>query len=239
MELLSLAHVLGDFYFQTNQMAERKRNCTWQLLVHGIIYAVTILGTISLLFGKIPERRIILTIGGIGAVHIIIDYVKNHLEKWFEKKNISPVLLFVVDQIIHISVLYVFWENVLLANTIINVAGIIGEKAKWDSVLLAILICGRPSAILIELGFNQMDIFKSDTAQEESSIKGGRWIGILEREMIVMLGLVKQYDAMAFVLAAKSIARYQQLDNKDFAEKYLIGTLLSALIAMTCTICIL
>ena len=37
---------------------------------------------------------------------------------------------------------------------------------------------------------------------------------------------------MGFVLTAKSIARFKQMENKDFAEKYLIGTLTSFLIAL-------
>ena len=41
-----------------------------------------------------------------------------------------------------------------------------------------------------------------------------------------------QLGAIGFVLAAKSLARFKQLDDRDFAEKYLVGTLLSVLIAL-------
>jgi hypothetical protein len=37
---------------------------------------------------------------------------------------------------------------------------------------------------------------------------------------------------VAIVLTAKSIARFKEFDNKDFAEYYLIGTLTSTLIAI-------
>jgi len=40
------------------------------------------------------------------------------------------------------------------------------------------------------------------------------------------------YPSIALILAAKSIARFKQLENKDFAEKYLVGTLLSIIIAV-------
>lgn len=37
-------------------------------------------------------------------------------------------------------------------------------------------------------------------------------------------------------MTAKSIARYKQLEDKNFAEKYLVGTLTSVLIAFLTTI---
>ena len=37
-----------------------------------------------------------------------------------------------------------------------------------------------------------------------------------------------------FVLTAKSVALYKQLEDKKFAEKYLVGTLFSATIAIAC-----
>jgi len=74
--------------------------------------------------------------------------------------------------------------------------------------------------------------YKQTVENKEEDIKIGSWIGILEREIILLLGLMGQYGAIGFVLAAKSLARYKQLENKSFAEKYLVGTLLSALIAI-------
>lgn len=62
----------------------------------------------------------------------------------------------------------------------------------------------------------------------------GSWIGILEREIIFILGLLGQYGAIGFVIAAKSLARHSQLNEPAFAEKYLIGTLLSSFMALVC-----
>ena len=36
--------------------------------------------------------------------------------------------------------------------------------------------------------------------------------------------LTGNYTAVAFALTAKSIARFKELDNKDFAEHFLLGT---------------
>ena len=59
----------------------------------------------------------------------------------------------------------------------------------------------------------------------------GRVIGILERVTLFVLVFTGQYSAMGFVLAAKAMARFKTLDDRDFAEYFLVGTLLSVAIA--------
>jgi hypothetical protein len=44
--------------------------------------------------------------------------------------------------------------------------------------------------------------------------------------------LLGQYGAIGFVLAAKGLVRFKELENRDFAEYVLFGTLLSALISI-------
>ena len=41
-----------------------------------------------------------------------------------------------------------------------------------------------------------------------------------------------QFGLIGFVLTAKSIARFKQMEDKNFAEKYLIETLTSFLIVL-------
>ena len=41
-----------------------------------------------------------------------------------------------------------------------------------------------------------------------------------------------QFGLIGFVLTAKSIARFKQMEDKNFAEKYLIGTLTSFLVVL-------
>ena len=62
--------------------------------------------------------------------------------------------------------------------------------------------------------------------------KAGRYIGILERYLTVIFFLLGQYTAIAFTLTAKSVARFKELEDADFAEQYLIGTLVSQLLAI-------
>ena len=60
---------------------------------------------------------------------------------------------------------------------------------------------------------------------------------MLERTIVVVLTMYGQFGAIAFVLTAKSIARFNKLsEDKDFAECYLVGTLASSAIAILATL---
>lgn len=55
----------------------------------------------------------------------------------------------------------------------------------------------------------------------------GRIIGVLERAIALTLVLLDQYGALGLVVAAKALARMRLLENREFAEYFLIGTLTS------------
>jgi len=57
-------------------------------------------------------------------------------------------------------------------------------------------------------------------------------IGILERMLILTFVFLNQYATIALILTAKSIARFEGLKKREFAEYYLIGTLSSILFAI-------
>ena len=60
----------------------------------------------------------------------------------------------------------------------------------------------------------------------------GKLIGNIERILLFILILSDNLAAIGFVITAKSIARFEELKHKKFAEYYLIGTLTSAVIAI-------
>ncbi|REL24979.1 hypothetical protein DYD21_15770 [Rhodohalobacter sp. SW132] len=60
----------------------------------------------------------------------------------------------------------------------------------------------------------------------------GRVIGMLERIFIFLFTIAGQYAAIGFILTAKGVVRYKEFENRTFAEYVLIGTLLSALLAL-------
>ena len=60
----------------------------------------------------------------------------------------------------------------------------------------------------------------------------GRAIGSLERALALTLVLLGDYAAVGWIIAAKSLARFKQLEDREFAEYFLVGTLASFLLAM-------
>jgi hypothetical protein len=64
-------------------------------------------------------------------------------------------------------------------------------------------------------------------AVSESELARGRIIGVLERAIVLTFVLLGEFGALGLVIAAKALARARQLDNMDFAEYFLIGTLAS------------
>ena len=113
------------------------------------------------------------------------------------------------------------------------VLGHVHPAALHNSMVYALmlLICLAPAAELVQ---KMLDTIR--LPDERSSSPNGALVGMLERTVILILGFNGQLGAIGFVLAAKSIARYKQLEDKAFAEKYLIGTLLSAVISLTCLV---
>src|SRR5262249_4517860 len=65
-----------------------------------------------------------------------------------------------------------------------------------------------------------------------SPAKVGATIGIIERLLIVTLMLTSAQAALGLVVAAKTIARFKRLDDRLFAEYYLLGTLASVSVAV-------
>jgi len=66
---------------------------------------------------------------------------------------------------------------------------------------------------------------------EAQTVRMGRTIGMLERALVLLLVVLDQWGAVGLVVAAKSLARFEDLKRRHFAEYYLIGTLTSLLVA--------
>ncbi|MDI6719871.1 MAG: hypothetical protein QMD46_09705 [Methanomicrobiales archaeon] len=66
--------------------------------------------------------------------------------------------------------------------------------------------------------------------QRKSLDKAGRWIGYLERILILTFVLLQEYTAIGFLVTAKSIFRFEA--TRQEGEYILLGTLLSFSVAI-------
>jgi len=109
---------------------------------------------------------------------------------------------------------------------------------RWGAVMLLatgyLYVCGRGMA-LVRAVLDLPDLLmprEDDRAVGGVEVTRGRAIGVLERAIALTLVLLSQYGALGLVVAAKSLARFKALEDRDFAEYFLIGTLASLLIAV-------
>lgn len=65
------------------------------------------------------------------------------------------------------------------------------------------------------------------SVQDKQEYDRGKMIGILERGLIFFLIVFNQVAGIAIIIALKSLARFKEMEDKSFAEYFLIGSLLS------------
>jgi hypothetical protein len=109
---------------------------------------------------------------------------------------------------------------------------------RWGTVLLLaagyLYVCGR-GIELVRAVLELPDLHlrrDDDRATGAVEVSRGRTIGVLERALVLTLVLLGQYAALGLVIAAKALARFKALEDREFAEYFLIGTLTSLLLAL-------
>lgn len=216
---LFLVHIIGDFYLQTDKycrLKESKKLKSWFLYVHA-----TIIGGLSWIVN--PSCDFLLYAGLVAMSHFIIDAIKVYSPK--------GLWSFVVDQLIHIVIL-------ITISTIYDTASelpmlMINDFGALSTLRLicAILLCMKPSNILIKLILEKYQVGESESC---NNIKNaGALIGNLERILTIVFVLLGQYEAIGFIVAAKSILRFKDTDTAK-TEYVLAGTFLSFGIAILC-----
>lgn len=66
---------------------------------------------------------------------------------------------------------------------------------------------------------------------DPSPLRGGLWIGLLERAAIVSTLWASWPDGIAIVMAIKGLGRFSELKDHRAAEQFILGTFASGLIA--------
>ncbi|SHI23624.1 Protein of unknown function [Sporobacter termitidis DSM 10068] len=240
--LLALAHMIGDFYLQSEHLACSKKEKLTSLLAHSGLYALPMLLVTIPYIGNSWWYAAVLA--SVIVSHGVIDFIKVKACGRFAN---SEKLLFFADQLLHIAVIYLV-ASIYAANglTVLNGAGnfLLGTynalapglpAGKLVRMLCAFLLIFKPANVIVK-------ILRPTSAGQDGQLeppaniqdnKAGSMIGNLERVLMLILLMLGQYTAIAFILTAKSITRYNKIvETPSFAEYYLIGTLTSVLIAV-------
>ena len=169
----------------------------------------------------------------ISILHFLINLIKNKLEKRFPQRRLQ-LLFFLLNQLVHIIMIIGIYYIFNLENLTNNFYIKLQNYENFKTIILYILIFSiilDPASVFIRKLFISISS-KTYPKIYSEELKAGNIIGKLERIIIAILLLNNQFGVIGFVLTAKSIARFKQMENRDFAEKYLIGTLTSFLIVL-------
>ncbi len=251
--ILLCVHVLGDFYFQTQKMSDKKQKRFLWTVYHSLIYAVV---SWILFFLFLPGLRIRYILAFVGA-HAAIDIIKYGVcrfppnRSWIPKGMNARRNIFLIDQTAHLltilGIAFCAGGNSITqlyrteAGHIFQTFGVHETVIlKW---VLVLLLIHKPANILIS---NILSAYrpgeqkvrdKKITVEKSMDRNAGRMIGTLERIIMVIFIAIGQYSAVGLVLTAKSIARYDRISKDQlFAEYYLLGTLLSTICAVTAAV---
>jgi len=204
-------HLVADFWLQPTSWVHHKKSKGWKsgkLLIHSVIGAIVpVLFTLQIeLWWFVPI---------IFVSHFLIDAIKLRFK--------DSVATFLLDQMLHISVLLVL--------TFFLTEVTIPEKyAVFWVYAVGFILVTNPLGILTGMFLKTVTEAKRPTAKLDASA----WIGIMERILIVIFILMMQVAAIGFLVAAKSIFRFSetQKDGNNKAEYFLLGTLVSFALAV-------
>lgn len=227
LALLVLGHVLGDFVFQTDELAANKHRLG-PLFAHGaIVLVVHVVAFVPLL-----TPRTLLLVMSVGVVHLLIDAVSARVRN----REATSAWLFLGDQVAHLLVLLVAWSLIdasawTEAPVVTALGGV--DALPWAEMTTAAVYVS--AFAFAHEGGNAIvrGVLPEDGPESGANdLEAGSLIGSLERWIVLLLGVANLWEAVGLVVAAKSIARFEELKERAFAEYFLVGTLTSVLVAI-------
>lgn len=221
---LLIAHILGDFFLQSDKWVEEKelkKLHSTKLYLHIIIHGLLIFLLVWNLSFWLQAIILMTSHGVIDAIKLLLQTKKTKRIWFFADQGLHLISIFLIwyftaDPQFNLSFLNspVFWSNVAAILTLTFPASIIIRVliAKWV-----------PNANAISNG------------AETSLQNAGKYIGIMERLLVFVFIYTNHFEAIGFLIAAKSIFRFGNLKEANdlkLTEYVLIGTFLSFGIAV-------
>ena len=220
---LILAHLLGDFILQSDKLCNMRYsdNVSERLSTNGIHSLIQ--ATLSYLFIGIWNLWILPVI--IFISHFLIDFLKSR----YGRRRLPD---FICDQAAHYVIIYLLWRLMLSDIPISDMASKISQTA-WI-VFTAYIAILTPTSILVK-SFMEYNSWIPTNSSLKGLPNAGKWIGFLERILILTFIFTENIEGIGFLLAAKSIFRFGELNrSKDLkvTEYVLIGTFSSFTVAI-------
>lgn len=246
--IVLIAHTVSDFIFQTKIIVDSKADIKVKgFLYHGLtlfLISCVLIGNTN--FSTIGKVIIIV------VLHIMIDISKELIQNRFDKEKIGKyrLIIFIFDQLIHFAIILILSSGIVLEYTFVNefLIKVLSMQNPIDyqimKYLFIIIYVTMSGAYIIPAAFDLIysnvdgytkkidEIIKTNVGSDNEKkfideVRTGKWIGILERLLMLVFLVLNELAALGFIIAVKSFARFKMMDNKIFSEYYLLGTLLS------------
>jgi hypothetical protein len=213
---LLLAHIIGDFVLQPQKWVDHKirnKHTSVYLYAHMAVHTAVLLSVLAFDFAYWPAIVFII------ITHYIFDLVKLYLQNTF-----NPRFLFFADQAAHILVIVLVTLHYAPQTFQIESISTPGFILFITAILMITSVC----SVLMKVFISQWEL--PDENANESLKNAGKYIGILERLFVFTFVVMGLWQAIGFLIAAKSIFRFGDLSkakDRKLTEYVLIGTLLS------------
>jgi len=217
---LIAAHAISDFFLQSKKWiddrSEKKIKSRYLYLHTLLIFALSYLA----LGGWYPLWIPLV----IALSHFSLDLIKSYIKK-------ENTVLFIIDQVLHILIIIGCWliytkqYNVFSDNFIYQYY----SPHLWF-ILTSYIIVTIPASIIMTKLTAKWSAVINNNGNNEGLQNAGKWIGIIERILVLSFAIIGKYEAIGFLLAAKSVFRFGDLregHDRRRTEYILIGTLLS------------
>lgn len=221
---LLAAHVLSDFVSDSllRSRADGESGGRWRSArpyVHGLIAT----GLTYLLAGRWNALWLIPV---VFVVHVVSDLAGPGRKR----RDVS-----FSDQALHLVVLLVVWLMLLgpvRGGAVANIVALVRSQDFW-TVVVAYAIVFWPCNVLVAGLMENWS--KQDSLSSDGLESAGKWIGRLERILVVTFVLLNRFEAVGFLIAAKSVLRIGSVtghNDRKRAEYILVGTMLSLTLAI-------
>jgi hypothetical protein len=213
--ILISAHCYVDFLLQTEKMFQNKGRLPVILLhaaIHGLLAYVFLQ---SWFVWQVPLL--------LAGLHFLID--------WIKVKRIPSPAGFAMAQVAHVLSLAAVACWVVEAGHLPRFSG-----WGWSWIVTGAGFCavvfgsGYYVGAVAECLIKENEVLREDL--KTGLRNGGKKIGQLERALIFVLMLINQPAGIGFLVAAKSILRFEESKKQPVAEYVLIGTLWSYSLAI-------
>jgi hypothetical protein len=214
---LILAHLLTDFVLQPTSWIESRKKKHFQsvhLYLHGFITGLVALLLIGLHYWWVAIV--------IWITHTLIDGWKSYRP--------NETKYFLIDQCLHLIIIFVCWYLIFLnVDDVLSAWELINTKNTLIFITAYVFVT-FPAGILI----GQLTKKWRDQIPDAPTLgNAGKWIGIIERIIILTLVFNHQYAAMGLLITAKSLLRFSEANRAEIKTEYLlIGTLISITLAI-------